>query len=182
MTQSRSTSSTSLFNDGDIPYYGSNGTTNSQNDTEDSGVDELNPPPLRDVLTRDVLFVLANYGFLAFCDMCIQVLIPLMWSTSVEHGGLGFTPYTMGLTMGIFGVANAVIQANFLAPIIRKYGPRIVYIVCFSGYLVSLSCFIVEGYFARQVGRADWRVWATIVIHLCMEIMNYGNYGELQHF
>lgn len=141
--------------------------------------ENLSPPPLRDILTQDVMITLVNYAFLAFCDMCIQVLLPLMWSSSVKNGGLGFTPHTIGLTMGIFGVVNAFIQIKFLGWIIRRFGPRRVYIVGFSGLLISFLCFLGEGYFTRRAGGADWRVWGLIVVQLWTEMINYGNYGEL---
>lgn len=176
--QLESSSSTSLIAGDDVPHYGSNDSIHRQEAIE-SSVDNLSPPPLRDILTPDVLITLINYGVLAFCDMCIQVLMPLMWSSSVEHGGLGFSPHTIGLTMGIFGVVNAFIQLKFLGWIIRYFGPRRVYIVGFPGLLISVLCFVGEKYFVRQAGRADWRVWTFIVVQLCTETINYGNYGEL---
>lgn len=176
--QSDLSSSTSLIADDDITHYGSNDSVRPQEDNE-SSAEHLNPPPLRDILTQDVLITLINYANLAFYDMCMKVLIPLMWSSSVEHGGLGFSPHTIGLTMGVFGMVNAFIQLNFLGRIIRCFGPRKVYIVGSLGPPISLLCLLGEGYFARRTGGADWRVWAIIVVQLCTETINYFNYGAL---
>jgi MFS family permease len=163
-----------LIADDDIPNYGT-----AYQQVDDSTTTIPTATSLHDILSHEVLMTLINYGFLAFCDMCIQVLIPLMWSTSVEYGGLGFTPHTIGLTLGGYCVINAFAQFMFLGRIIRRFGPRRVYIVCFSTFLVSNLCFVGEGFFARQVGGADWRVWAIIAVQLCTDTLKYASYGEL---
>ena len=179
------TPSTSLLGENDVLHYYSSGETrecDTLTDLEEFSGDAadayLKPPSFRDMMEPRVLIALTSHGFLTFCDMSIQVLLPLMWSTSVEHGGLGFTPSTIGLTMGIYGVVNAFIQFKFLGKIIRRFGPRRVFIVAFSTFLVSLSCFPLEGYFSRQAGGADWRVWIAIVVQLTVDCMRYGAYGE----
>ena len=135
-------------------------------------------PPLRALLTPRVLTAVINLGILAFCDISVQVLIPLMWSTSLEHGGLGFTPYMIGLTLGIYGIVNVSIQVLFLGKLIRRFGPRKVFIVSFSAFLVSLSCFPLEGHLARHAGGADWRVWTVIMVHLVMDSLKFYAYGD----
>ena len=130
------------------------------------------PPSLRALLLMPrVLIAIINYGFLTFCDMSLQTLTPLMWSTSLEHEGLGFTPYTIGLAFGIYGIVSVFIQVTLLAKIIRYFGPRKVYIVTFIGFLTSLSCFPLERYFARCAGGTDWRVWIVIIVHLAVYSM-----------
>ncbi|KAK2467254.1 hypothetical protein APHAL10511_000803 [Amanita phalloides] len=182
--QSSPSPSTNLSVDNDVPNYGSNGATFRQNgpppDLDDVMAKTERPPTPREILTRDVLSILINYGLLAFCDMSIQVLIPLMWSTSPEHGGLGFTPYMIGTTMGTFGVINAFIQITCLGAVIRYFGPRNVYIFGFSSYLVALSSLLLQVYFSRQVGGADWRVWIAIIVQLSMQSINYATYGNFR--
>ena len=101
-----------------------------------------------------------------------------MWSTSLEHGGLGFTPYMIGLTLGIYGVVNVFIQLLFLGKLIRRFGPRKVFIVSFPAFLVSLSCFPLEGHLAQHAGGADWRVWTIIMVHLVMDSLKFYAYGD----
>ncbi|KAF8634151.1 hypothetical protein AX15_001051 [Amanita polypyramis BW_CC] len=183
------TPSTHLLECNDIPRCYSEGETHNRHentfiDVEDisgeAAKDNPKPPSFREIMTPRVLVVLTNQGFLTFCDMCIQVLLPLMWSTSVEHGGLGFTPYTIGLTMGAYGVINAFIQVNFLSKVLKYFGPRRVFITAFSTFFISLVCFLLEGYLARQTGGVDWRVWTTIVVHLMVDSMRYAAYGSIQ--
>lgn len=46
-------------------------------------------PPLRDLFTRPVRVALLNHAFLCFCQMCFDVLNPLVYATPIEMGGLG---------------------------------------------------------------------------------------------
>ncbi|KAF8622842.1 hypothetical protein AX15_006689 [Amanita polypyramis BW_CC] len=183
------TPSTRLLGGGDTPpCYSDRETLEQHNDilinvedeSRQAAKDNITPPSFREIMTAEVLIVLTAQGFLTFCDMCIQVLFPLMWSTSVEHGGLGFTPYTIGLTLGTFGVANAFVQLFFFGKINRRFGSKKVFIVTFSTFLASLACFPLEGYFAQRMGRVDWRVWTAIVIQLVVDCMRYGAYSAMQ--
>ena len=130
------------------------------------------PPTVRALLRMPrVLIAIINYGFLHFCDMSLLTLMPLMWSTSLEHDGLGFTPYTIGLAFGIYSIISGLIVVTLLAKIIRYFGSRKVYIVTFAGFLVSVSCFPLERYIARYAGGTDWRVWIVIIVHLTTYFM-----------
>jgi hypothetical protein len=173
-SRSRSTSSTSLLEERDALHYRSIGNTTPLCDNSLTA----QTPPLRALLTPGILTAVINVGILAFCDISVQVLIPLMWSTSLEHGGLGFTPYMIGLTLGIYGVVNVSMQLLFLGKLIRRFGPRKVFIVSFPAFIVSLSCFPLEGHLARHAGGADWRVWTIIVVHLVMDSLKFYAYGD----
>ena len=172
---SRQSSTTSLLVDADTVHYRSIGDITRRSDgslTESESTVGPQPPPLRALLRMPrVLIAVINYGFLTFCDMSLQTLTPLMWSTSLEHEGLGFTPYTIGLAFGIYGIVSVFIQVTLLARIIRCFGPRKVYIVTFIGFLTSFSCFPLERYLARCAGGVDWRVWIVVTVHLTMYSM-----------
>ena len=182
-SRSRSTSSTSLLENSDSLDYRSIGDTTEHcgrlaTESENS-VGAPQPPPLRALLLMPrVSIAVLNSSVFFFCDMNRHVLTPLMWSTSLEHGGLGFTPYTIGLAMGIFGVVNMFIQATFLGKIIRYFGPRNVYISSLVAYLVALLCFPLEKYFAQRTGGTDWRVWTVITVQLGMYCLITPSYGE----
>jgi MFS family permease len=136
-------------------------------------------PPLRTLLLMPrILITVINYGFLSFCEMSIGALTPLMWSTSLEHGGLGFTPYTIGLAISVYGILSTIFQATVVGKVIRCFGPRKVFIGGFVPMLISISCFPLEGYLARQTGHADWRVWTVIIVHLAMYCLGTASYSK----
>ena len=138
-------------------------------DASENSAGVLQPPPLRTLLLMPrVSIVLINFGFFSFCDMSRRILTPLMWSTSLEHGGLGFTPYTIGLAMGISAVVKIFFQATFLGKAIRYFGAKKLFTVSLVALLVALACFPLEKYIAQHTGGTDWQVWTVITIHLMM--------------
>ena len=108
-----------------------------------------------------------------------RVLTPLMWSTSLKHGGLGFTPYTIGLTMGISAAVNLFVQVMFLGKAIRFFGARKVFIISLVALFVALVCFPLEKYIAQRTGGTDWRVWTVVIVQVVMYCMVTPAYSKL---
>ena len=163
-------------------YYPSTSSLNSLTDDEDillqTHEEDPKPPSLRALLTPEVIALLVNFSLFTFLDMSMQVLLPLMWSTSVEHGGLSFSPYSIGMTMGAYGMFSALVQSTLLGPLIRRYGARKVYITSFSFLLVSFLGYPITGYFARRAGHADWKVRCVIAVQLAANAAVPTAYGK----
>ncbi|KAG5644648.1 hypothetical protein DXG03_008030 [Asterophora parasitica] len=139
------------------------------------------PPPLRKLLVRPVLMTLLVHAFLAFTDMSVQVLQPLVYSTSISLGGLGFDPYHIGSIMGIWGVVNAVFQLTFLGRVIRRFGARNVQKFAMLSYAIVLTLYPFLSFFAQRAGKADGFVYAIIVVQLTCAMSNSAAYGMLDH-
>jgi MFS family permease len=187
-THSAPTSSTTLMSNNDIVNYGSNGGSRREEGTipdsetcaPQEGSDEPKPTAFRGLLTRDVIVVVVNYATFLSLSLAFDVLIPLMWSTSLENGGLGFTPYKIGSTMGIYGVVNAFFQLSSVGRIIKRFGPKRVYSACAASLLLAFGGFPVASFFAQRAGGADWRVWSVIALQLYAKTMGYASYGAMQ--
>ena len=54
-------------------------------------------PSLRSLLVRRTVLPILNYAFLAFVDDAFLILQPLMYSTAISEGGLGFKSLTIGV-------------------------------------------------------------------------------------
>ncbi|KAH9054529.1 MFS general substrate transporter [Lactarius vividus] len=96
--------------------------------------DTEKPVPLRALLTRPVVVSVANYGMIGLFEMTAGVLIPLIWSTSVELGGLGMSPASIGLWMAGYGTINGIFQFIAFPRVLRRIGPRRIFIA-------SILCF-----------------------------------------
>jgi MFS family permease len=95
---------------------------------DDPAKDKEGPLPLRALLTRPVVVSVANYGMVALLEMITETLIPLIWSTSVVFGGLGMSPASIGSWMGGYGFMNCIFQLIAFPHIVRRFGPRRVFI------------------------------------------------------
>jgi len=171
-----------------IPQYGSTENSSQQREDPSQELDariELLPrdysgpqSPQSLLKLADIRVVLVNYAFIGFCDMSVQMLTPLMWSTSIENGGLGFSPYAIGMSMGIYGAFSAVLQVIFLGRIIRKLSPWRIHIACFSSLLASYLSFPVASFYARRANGTDWKVWFMVIVSLSAQSMRAGAYGK----
>ncbi|KAI9455177.1 MFS general substrate transporter [Lactarius psammicola] len=102
------------------------------------------PPPLRSVLTRPVLISISSYGVLVLLTMAVSALIPLVWSTSVELGGLGMSPASIGLWMSGYGCMNGIAQYGFVPRFVSRFGPRSVFLISVSMCALIYAMFPFE--------------------------------------
>ncbi|KAI9511010.1 MFS general substrate transporter [Russula earlei] len=128
------------------------------------------PLPLRSLLTKPVLTSVANYGILALLDIAALTLIPLVWSTPIELGGLGLNPAAIGLWMSVYGAASAVCQFVFFPFAIARFGPRRVIITAVSTFIATFVLFPLENVVVRQASLRDKEaaVWPFIIVQLLM--------------
>ena len=122
---------------------------------------------------------MSSLAFLCFMEMSCQVLIPLVYSTSIPLGGLGFDSYRIGIIMGTLGILNAFIQIVFFGRIIRKFGPRTTFIVGQMSHVVTLGLYPLLTFFAQRAGRVDFKVWAVLIIQLFFSTWIIVAYGVL---
>lgn len=168
------TTESSLLDHGDRLNYG----TEIHVDSSDShGVDQSQQIGIRAAITRPILMVLLNHIFLTFLDMCHFTLIPLVYSTPVQFGGLGLDPFRIGAILGTFGLVNSIMQANLLGRFIKKYGARRLYGATFSCILGCFTMYPIMHFFAQRANGVDGFVIASIVIQLSFQSMIYMAYG-----
>ena len=118
-----------------------------------------------------------NFAVLSFLDMGYSAISPLFYSTSIPLGGVGLDPYKIGITMGTFGFVNAIVQARFLGPSIRKFGARKLYIFSFPGLFVCVALYPIIGYFAQRSGRVNNIVVVCMIIQLGFRMLIFMTYG-----
>jgi len=124
------------------------------------------PPPMRDLFTRPVLIALSNYAFLCFCQMSYDVMIPLMYATPIELGGLGLSPLYIGRLMGLVGFLNVFMQIFLSAKAIRRFGPHRIFTATFCCLPISFLAYPILNYLARRAGRVDAAVIAVMVLQM----------------
>jgi len=126
--------------------------------------DDEKPMSLRALLTRPVVISVANYGLIGLLEMIAGVLIPLVWSTPVEFGGLSMSPASIGLWMAGYGCLNGVFQFVAFPRIVERFGPRRVFIVSISAFAPMYLMLFFENLTLRRVyGGASLTVFFIIL-------------------
>ncbi|KIY72240.1 MFS general substrate transporter [Cylindrobasidium torrendii FP15055 ss-10] len=139
----------------------------------------IKPPTMREVVNPSVVWCMVNFCAVAFLGMGLTALMPLMWSTSIPLGGLGFTPGTIGTIMAIYGITNSILQVFFLGKILRRFGARRVYVWSLASMFVGSLAFALENLAARRAGRVDRLVWTLLILHLGANVTNFAALGAI---
>ncbi|KAJ6518192.1 major facilitator superfamily domain-containing protein [Mycena vitilis] len=139
-------------------------------------------PPLRDLFVRPVYISLINHAFLCFCEMSYDVLVPLVYATPIEMGGLGLSPLFIGRIFAAIGLLNLFTQVFISPKAIRRFGPRAVYITTFCGLSVTFATYPLLNLFARRAGKVDAAVVAVMLVHMSSSFVTLTTYGCTQLF
>ncbi|KAH9026658.1 MFS general substrate transporter [Lactarius hengduanensis] len=126
--------------------------------------DTEKPVPLRALLTRPVMVSVANYGMIGLFEMTAGVLIPLIWSTSVEFGGLGMSPASIGLLMAGYGVMNGIFQFIAFPRVLRRIGPRRIFIASILCFFPVYMIFPFENLALRHSSHGTSAVAGLLII------------------
>ncbi|KAJ7617308.1 major facilitator superfamily domain-containing protein [Roridomyces roridus] len=149
--------------------------------TESEDVDSV--VSLRGLLTRPVRIAISNIGCLHFTDACWAALLPLMYATPISQGGLGLSPFTIGLLMGLCGLTNAIIQSLLGGRVIRYFGPRRMSTAAFLAFILMFAAFPVMSYLAtRNGGRVDGWVLVVLGAQLAVSTIPYFAFACAQLF
>lgn len=133
---------------------------------------------IRSILVPRVLLPILNYGFLAFTDQCVVVLLPLMYSSPISQGGLGFGSFTIGIVQGVAGVVSGVLQIFTFAWMHRKFGTKRLYIASFASYLFCICAFPLLSFLAKRDGRVSAAVWSMIVVQNAAYAATFMTWGQ----
>ncbi|GAW05796.1 major facilitator superfamily [Lentinula edodes] len=137
-------------------------------DEEDSKVDAETPATLKSLLIPEVLFPIANYSLIALLDSSYTVLIPLTYTTSVAAGGLGLTPFHVGIILSVWGAANIPFPIFCIPRLINRFGARTINFVGVCSFLVGFGSLWGLSVLAGAVGYANWLVWALIPLQFLL--------------
>ena len=145
----------------------------------DGPINDEKPVALRDLLTRPVVISVANYGLIGLLEMIAGVLIPLVWSTPVEFGGLSMTPASIGLWMAGYGFLNGIFQFVAFPHIVERFGPRRVFIVSIAAFAPMYLMFLFENLTLRYVcGGASLTVMLIVfqLSSICISDMGFSEF------
>ncbi|KAI9443939.1 MFS general substrate transporter [Lactarius indigo] len=134
------------------------------------------PLPLRALLTRPVLISVSNYGMIALLDIAAGALVPLVWSTSVEFGGLSMSPASIGLWMAGYGIINCFVQLGAFPHLVERFGPRGIFIACVILFSLVYTLLPLENLALRHPS-GGLNLAAGLLIMLQITAMSFTDMG-----
>ncbi|KAF9262452.1 MFS general substrate transporter [Marasmius fiardii PR-910] len=109
---------------------------------------------------------LISHAVHAFTNMSHTVLIPLVYSTSIPNGGLGLSPYQIGVILGTFGVCNGVLQFTVWNPLLKRIGPKRMFLLSYTFHIVRVVLMMFARIAAARAGKLNGLVWMLIVAQM----------------
>ena len=138
------------------------------------------PPPLTALLTRPVLITIANYAVLSFLEASAITLIPLIWSTPVEFGGLNFSPASIGLWMSVSGCMDGIFQFGIFPRIVGHCGVRPVFFSSIAMAAVIFAMFPLENLVLRHsTGGPGATTGLLILLHFMSLSIHGMGFGKI---
>ena len=135
-------------------------------------------PPARTLFTRPVLLTVANYGALAFLEICNWIFLPLVYTTPIRLGGVGFDPARMGICLGVWGLLRGLVQLTVFHRILNFLGLRSTFVTLISGLVPSNLLFAINGTYAQH-GGSELVLWVLVLVQMLCTIgvcMAYGTH------
>ncbi|KAI0324655.1 MFS general substrate transporter [Cubamyces sp. BRFM 1775] len=143
----------------------------------DTDTDDDKPITLRTILVPCVLYPILNYGFLALTDQSVIVLVPLMYSTSIDLGGLGFSSFTIGVIQGVGGCVGGAIQIFTFPYMLRRFGAKRLYGCSFAMYFVVYALFPLLSFVVKREGKVGRTAWALVVLQWVAYVGTFMTWG-----
>jgi hypothetical protein len=113
---------------------------------------------------------------LALLTIAADSLIPLVWSTSVELGGLGLNAASIGSWMSVYGCTAGVVQYFFFQRLISRLGPRGVLLISISVCALIYVVFPFENLALRHASSGP-RVAEGVLIMLQLTSLGIAQMG-----
>jgi hypothetical protein len=131
---------------------------------------------------------ITNYAMLALLDMSAMALIPLVWSTPIELGGLNLSPASIGLWLSAYGCLNGVLQFVLFPRIVGRLGPGRVILTSMAAFVIIYTMFPFENLAARYAahgGGTKATVWLLVSLQLasiCITDMGFSEFPETDQY
>ncbi|KAG6849613.1 hypothetical protein H0H93_006896 [Arthromyces matolae] len=159
--------------------YSTTATNSTIESAETEDEENMAPPSIRDILTPQITLILVIYAFMTFTDISLGVLQPLVYSTSVSLGGLGFDPYRIGAVMGTWGFVNTIFNLFGLPRFLRKFGARKVQNLVYCSYTIELMLYPVMRYLVKRAGGVDGFVWTVLIVQLTLALCHGAAFASI---
>ncbi|KAJ3071264.1 hypothetical protein HDU98_005610 [Podochytrium sp. JEL0797] len=117
------------------------------------------PPPKKELFivtalkSSKLMISILLYVIMAFCNMSWATLFPLLFSSPIHAGGLGFAPLDVSFAMTIPAISKLLFQTLFCQRIVSRLGPNRSYCL---GMAVILPATYGLGILGGTSGEYTW--------------------------
>jgi hypothetical protein len=94
-----------------------------------------------------------------------------MYSTSIQNGGLGFSPRVIGIVLAFRGLIASLFQLTVSGKLVRRYGPRKTLVASFYTMIVTILTFPLMNVLAKRNNcQVYWAVWVVMGLQIATSV------------
>ena len=138
--------------------------------------DNEEPVPLKQLLNLKILIPVTSYVYLASLQAASNAIQPLFLAMSVDIGGLGLTPRSVGYILGTYGLVNGIFQIVVLGRLIRRFGVKVIFITSISAFIPMWALSPIMNLLVRRNGFSHF-VWVVLCSQLFASLVMELGYG-----
>lgn len=129
----------------------------------------------KELIRPGLIIALLNYACISFLDQAQQILVPMVYTSAVDQGGLGLSPEEMTRIAARWGSYNTLGQLLLFPRLLKRYGPKKVYATCLTWMVAFFSLFPVLFLVKTRFGD----ITLLVSIHMALSSLVYMAYGML---
>lgn len=95
----------------------------------------------------------------------------------LDMGGLDLEPVTIGYIIGVYGAGTGLFQLLFFAKLVRRFGPRRMFVTSLSAFIPVFLIFPVINIAAKTLG-VSLLVWVLVGCQLVLLFFMDTAYGS----
>ncbi|EKM78040.1 hypothetical protein AGABI1DRAFT_129820 [Agaricus bisporus var. burnettii JB137-S8] len=130
----------------------------------------------KELIRPGLIIALLNYACISFLDQAQQILVPMVYTSAVDQGGLGLSPEEMTRIAARWGSYNTLGQLLIFPRLLQRYGPKKVYATCLTWMVAFFSLFPVLFLVKTRFGD----ITVLVSIHIALSSLVYMAYGSAQ--
>ncbi|KAL5503785.1 hypothetical protein ACEPAH_7856 [Sanghuangporus vaninii] len=119
------------------------------------------------MLTRPVLVAVLNYALLSFIDIAFISMEPHFYATSIQPGGLGLSPPTIGSLLGLYGLTMGIFQMLSFEKFHDWLGAKIKLMLALFANIPIVMFFPMINSLARTYGLSS-TTWVALCFQHCL--------------
>ena len=123
-----------------------------------------------------VVISILNYTTLALLNISVNALLPLFLHMPLDMGGLDLEPAAIGYIIGVYGGGTGLFQFLFFAKLVRRFGPRRIFVASLSAFIPIFLIFPVINIVAKALG-VSLLVWVLVGCQLVLLFFMDTAYG-----
>lgn len=142
----------------------------------------LPPPSIWSIIRGPMGVIVINYTVFALSDISYNVLQPVIFGAPVAARGVGMSPRTIGITLGLNGLLNGIVQSRLFPTALARVGAKGLFMTGAIALVLAYALYPALQSLATVTGGANFGVWIIVGLQIILQMAISSAYGCVNIF